>query len=72
MNYGSYVSTYRVSQKKNTFVFFLAITPFWKGLEIKVGGVLNIQEIFFQIDTNIFQFDLLEAEKIGSKDCNPT
>ena len=32
----------------------------------------KFQEIFFQIDTNIFQFDLLEAEKIGSKDCNPT
>ena len=29
---------YRVSQK-TLFSGFLAITPLWKGLEIKVGGV---------------------------------
>ena len=40
-------------KKKHSFVFFLAITPFWKGLEIKVGGVLKIQEIFYQIDTKV-------------------
>ena len=27
--------------KKRSFVFFFAITPLWKGLEIKVGGVLK-------------------------------
>ena len=42
-----------VPKKKHSFVFFLAITPFWKGLEIKVGGVLKIQEIFYQIDTKV-------------------
>ena len=50
----------------------MAITPLWKGLEIKEGVFQKFQDIFYQIDTNIFQFDLLEAEKIGSKDCNPT
>ena len=32
----------------------------------------KILEILYQIDTKIFQFDLLEAENIGSKDDNPT
>ena len=32
----------------------------------------KIQEIFYLIDTKIFQFDMLEVEKIGSKDGNPT
>ena len=27
--------------KKNALSWFLAITPLWKGLEIKVGGVLK-------------------------------
>ena len=27
--------------KKTLFLGFLAITPLWKGLEIKVGGVLK-------------------------------
>ena len=49
----------------------LALNPLWKGLEIKVGVFWKIQEILYQIDTKIFQFDLLEAEKIGSKDGNP-
>ena len=32
----------------------------------------KIQEILYLIDTKIFQFDPLEAEKIESKDGNPT
>ena len=63
---------YRVSQIKTLYLGFLAITPLWKGLEIKVGGVLKLQEILYVIGTKIFQIDLLEAEKIGSKDGNST
>ena len=33
-------------KKKHSFVFFLAITPFWKGLEIKEGGVSKISGNF--------------------------
>ena len=58
--------------KKTHDLVFLAITPLWKGLEIKVGGVLNLQEILYVIGTKIFQIDLLEAGKIGSKDGNLT
>ena len=32
----------------------------------------KIQEILYLIDTKIFQFDLLEAEKFGSKVDNPS
>ena len=37
------IRMYRVSQK-NALLCFLAITPLWKGLEIKVGGVLKNSE----------------------------
>ena len=50
----------------------MALTQLWKGLEIKVGGVRKLQEILYVIDTKIFQIDLLEAEKIKSKDGNST
>ena len=56
--------------KKTLFLGFLAITPLWKGLEIKVGVFQKLQEILNVIGTEIFQIDLLEAEKIGSKDGN--
>ena len=46
------------------FLGFWAITPLWKGLEIK------LQEILYEIGTKILQIDLLEAEKIGSNDGN--
>ena len=32
----------------------------------------KLQEILYVVGTQIFQIDLLEAEKIGSKDGNPT
>ena len=32
----------------------------------------KIQEILYLIDTKIFQFDLLEAEKFGSENDNPS
>ena len=43
-----------------------------KGLEIKVGVFWKLEEILYVIGTKIFQIDLLEAEKIGSKDVNST
>ena len=46
---------------------FLAITPLWKGLEIKVGGVSKTSG-----NSLCDQIDLLEAWKIGSKDGNLT
>ena len=58
--------------KKTQFLGILALTPLWKGLELKVGVFRKLQEILFVIGTEIFQFDLLEAEKIGSKDGNST
>ena len=36
-----------------------------------MGVFQKLQEILYVIGTKIFQFDLLEAEKIGSKDGNP-
>ena len=57
------VDVCRVSQK-NAWSCFLAITPLWKGLGRKVGC------FFFKFRK--FQMDLLEAEKIGSKDGNLT
>ena len=51
---------------------FLVIMTLWNELGRKVGMFPKIQEIFYLIDTKIFQFDLLEEEKIGSKDGNPT
>ena len=51
---------------------FLVIMTLWNELGRKVGMFPKIQEIFYLIDTKIFQFDLLEDEKIGSKDGNPT
>ena len=44
----------------------------WVELEKKVVPFLKIQEILYLMDTKIFRFDPLEAEKIGSKDGNPT
>ena len=44
----------------------MAITSLWKVERTKVS--LSVQYLY-QIDT---QFDQLEAEKIGSKDGNPT
>ena len=42
-------------------------------IETYIQGVpKKIQEILYVIGTKIFKFDLLEAEKIGSKDGNPT
>ena len=38
----------------------------------KKGVYWRIQEILYLKDTKIFQFDPLEAEKIESKDGNPT
>ena len=64
--------TYRVSQKKTQFLGILAITPLWKGLSLKVGGVSKTSQNSLCDGTKIFQFDLLEAEKLGSKDGNPT
>ena len=58
---------YRVSQKKR-MILFLAITPLWKGLEIKVGWFFkNSGNV---IGTKIFQIVILEVEKIWSKDSN--
>ena len=51
---------------------FLVIMTLWNELGRKVGMFPKIQEIFYLIDTKIFQFDLPEDEKIGSKDGNPT
>ena len=51
---------------------FLAITPLWKGLGRKVGCVLKTSGNSLCDRHKIFKFDLLEAEKIGSKDGNPT
>ena len=56
---------YRVSQKTQ-FSGILAITPLWKGLELKVGGVSKTS------GNSLLELHLLEAEKIGSKDGNPT
>ena len=39
---------------------------------LKLGEFWKIQEILYVIGTIIFQFNLLEAEKVGSKDGNPT
>ena len=57
---------YRVSLKNPEFCG-LAITPIWKVPGTEEGGFRKIQEILYMIDTKILQFDLLEAEKIGSK-----
>ena len=55
------------------FLVFLAITPLWKGPEIKVGGVSkNLGNLLSDRHQFFFQFNLFEAEKIGSKDGNPT
>ena len=58
--------------KKTQFSGILAITPLWKGLELKVGVFQKLQEILYVIGTEIFQIDLLKAQKIGSKDGNST
>ena len=60
-----------MSSQKMLFCGFLAITPLWKGLEIKVGGVLKNSGNSLSDRHQNFSFDLLEAEKIGSKDENP-
>ena len=39
---------------------------------VKKAHLWKILEILYLIDTKIFQFDPLEAEKMGSKDGNPT
>ena len=60
--------------KKRSFVFFFAITPLWilwKGLEIKVGGVLKNSGNSLSDRHKNFEVDFLEAEKIGSIDGNP-
>ena len=57
--------------KKTHVLGFLFITPTWKGLGTKVGCVLKNSGNFLFVDTKIFQFDMLEVEKFGSKDGNP-
>ena len=37
-----------------------------------MGVFRKLQEILYVVGTQIFQIDLLEAEKIGSKDGNST
>ena len=58
--------------KKTQLSGILAITPLWKGLELKVAGVSKTSGNSLCDRHKIFQFDLLEDEKIGSKDGNPT
>ena len=41
-----YFVKYRVSQKKTQLSGILAITPLWKGLELKVAGVSKTSENF--------------------------
>ena len=54
--------------KKNAPSFgFLDITPLWKGLGLNVGSVLKNSGNSLSDRPQNFQFDLLEAEKIGSK-----
>ena len=60
-----------MSQKK-TPLWFFGYNSTLERVRNKSRKVFQkIQEILYQIDTKIFQFDLLEAEKIGSKDGNP-
>ena len=60
-------NVYRVSQKNAPSFGFLDITPLWKGLGSNVGSVLKNSGNSLSDRPQNLQFDLLEAEKIGSK-----
>ena len=57
--------------KKNALLWFYGYNSTLERARNNSRVFQKIQEILYQIDTKIFQFDLLEAEKIGSKDGNP-
>ena len=61
---------YRVSPKKRSYVVFGYNSTLERARNKSRGWLKKIKEILYQIDTKIFQFDLLEAEKIESKDGN--
>ena len=65
-------SLYRVSQKKTGICGKLSLRAIGLSLSKKLAHFWRIHEILHLIDTKIVQFDPLGAEKIESKDGNPT
>ena len=59
-----------MSQKKRMILFFGNNSTLERARNKSRVVFLKIQEILYVIGTKIFQIDLLEAEKIGSKDGN--